>query len=90
VYPTLTGETTAYILEHSESKLLFVGKLDSKPWDEMKSGVPANMTKVSFPMKPDGDWGEEWDVIIGKTEPIKEMVERTPEELATMYVSKES
>ena len=27
VYPTLTHETVAYILEHSESKLLFVGKL---------------------------------------------------------------
>ncbi|WP_348674744.1 AMP-binding protein, partial [uncultured Abyssibacter sp.] len=31
LYPTLNAETVNYILEHSESKLLFVGKLDD--WD---------------------------------------------------------
>ena len=84
VYPTLTHDTVSYILEHSESKLIFIGKLDAKPWNEMKSGVPADIDKVSFPLKPDGDWGEEWNSIIEKTEPIKEPVERTAEEMATM------
>ncbi|CAB9529221.1 7a-methyl-1,5-dioxo-octahydro-1H-inden-4-yl [Seminavis robusta] len=84
VYPTLTGDTVSYILEHSESKLLFVGKLDKKPWDEMKSGVPADMAKVSFPLKPEGDWGDTWDDVIGKTEPIKAMVERSADEMATI------
>lgn len=74
----------AYILEHSESKLLFVGKLDKKPWDEMKSGVPGDLAKVSFPLKPEGDWGEEWNSVIEKNEPIKEPVERTADEMATM------
>jgi len=50
----------------------------------MKTGVPGALGKVSFPMKPDGDWGETWDSIIEKTEPIKEMVERTPDEIATI------
>lgn len=71
VYPTLTHETVAFILEHSETKLLFVGKLDKKPWDEMKSGVPKDMAMVSFPLKPEGDWGEEWNAAIEKSEPIK-------------------
>lgn len=84
VYPTLTHETVAYILEHSESKLLFVGKLDKKPWDEMKSGVPGDLAKVSFPLKPEGDWGEEWNSVIEKNEPIKEPVERTADEMATI------
>jgi len=84
VYPTLTHDTVAFILEHSESKLIFIGKLDKKPWDEMKSGVPADIAKVSLPMKPEGDWGETWDSIIEKSEPIKEPVERTPDEMATI------
>ena len=38
LYPTLNADTVQYILEHSETKLLFVGKLDD--WDMMKPGVP--------------------------------------------------
>src|SRR5574342_252348 len=33
LYPTQDARTVRYILDHSESKLLFVGKLDA--WDEM-------------------------------------------------------
>ena len=36
LYPTLAAETVRYILEHSEAKLIFVGKLDD--WDSMKAG----------------------------------------------------
>ena len=50
----------------------------------MKSGVPANMDKVSFPMKPEGDWGEEWDKVIAKSEPIKKMATPGPEDMATI------
>ena len=50
----------------------------------MKSGVPAGFAKVSFPMKPDGDWGEEWDKIIAKSEPIKTMAAPGPEDMATI------
>ena len=39
LYPTLAADTIRQILEHSESKLLFVGKLDG--WEAMKPGVPA-------------------------------------------------
>jgi long-chain acyl-CoA synthetase len=55
VYPTLTAETVQYILEHSESKLLFIGKLDEHPWNEMKNGVSKDMRTVSFPLSPAQD-----------------------------------
>jgi long-chain acyl-CoA synthetase len=84
VYPTLTHETVSYILEHSESKMIFIGKLDEKPWSEMKSGVPSDMPTVVFPLFPQGTKGEKWDEIIGKTEPIKEMVSPAPEDLCTI------
>ena len=50
LYPTLQADTVRYILDHSESKLVFVGKLDD--WATMKPGVPEAMPRVSFPSSP--------------------------------------
>ena len=88
VYPTLTAETVQYILEHSESKLLFIGKLDEHPWNEMKNGVSKDMRTVSFPLSPaqdhDGGNHETLDTLIDKCQPIQDIVVRSPEELATI------
>lgn len=83
VYPTLTGETVKYILEHSESKLLFIGKLDEKPWEEMKTGVPDSLLTVSFPLSPGGA-KETWEDLTSKFSPIDEIADRSPEEMATI------
>ncbi|MBT8469014.1 MAG: AMP-binding protein [Deltaproteobacteria bacterium] len=77
LYPTLNAETIQYILEHSESKLLFVGKLDG--WDEIKKGIPADMPCISFPLAPPNDY-ETWDSIVARTEPVQGNPARTPEE----------
>jgi len=84
IYPTLTAETVKYTLEHSESKLLFVGKLDTHPWNEMKKGIPADMKCISFPLCPDDVSYDKWADLIGKSEEIKEVKKRTPEEMATI------
>jgi long-chain acyl-CoA synthetase len=86
VYPTLTTETTKYILEHSEAKLLFVGKLDEKPWLEMKEGIPPGLNCISFPLCPKGDnvADKKWDEVIAKAEKIKAPVKRTLDEMATI------
>lgn len=81
LYPTLNADTVQYILEHSEAKLLFVGKLDD--WDMMKPGVPADMKCVSYPLSPKNDY-ETWDNIIAKFQPLQEIEKRDPEELATI------
>src|SRR5690606_15873984 len=47
LYPNLTAETVNQILVHSESKLLFIGKLDG--FAGMKPGIPANIPCVQFP-----------------------------------------
>ena len=79
LYPTLNADTIQYILEHSESKLLFVGKLDG--WDEIKKGIPADMPCISFPLAPPNDY-ETWDSIIAKTEPLQGNPSRRADELA--------
>ena len=88
VYPTLTGDNVQFILEHSESELVFIGKLDEHPWNEMKTGVPSSMPTVSFPLSPaddhDGGKHEKWADIVQKFEPIQKPVTRAPSEMATI------
>ncbi|HRI08726.1 MAG TPA: AMP-binding protein [Nannocystaceae bacterium] len=67
LYPTLNAKTVKYILEHSESKLLFVGKLDT--WDEMKEGVPADMPCIAYPLAPPTRYPK-WDEIVARTQPL--------------------
>ena len=68
LYPTLNADTIEYILDHSESKLLFVGKLDD--WSEIKKGIPDSMPCISFPLAPPNDYPT-WDSIIAATEPLQ-------------------
>uniref|UniRef100_A0A7S4AXW4 AMP-dependent synthetase/ligase domain-containing protein n=1 Tax=Pseudo-nitzschia australis TaxID=44445 RepID=A0A7S4AXW4_9STRA len=85
VYPTLTSETTRYILEHSESKMVFIGKLDEKPWEEMKAGIPSTMDAVTFPLCPkDTLHAKKWDDVIATSSPIATPVKRTKDEMATI------
>lgn len=85
VYPTLTAETTRYILEHSEAKLIFVGKLDEKPWAEMKAGIPAKIPTVAFPLCPkDHGADKTWKEAIEGAKPIETPVVRKKSEMATI------
>jgi long-chain acyl-CoA synthetase len=53
LYPTLAANTVRQILDHSESKLLFVGKLDV--WNGMKPGVPEGLPMITLPLAPKVD-----------------------------------
>ena len=59
IYPTVNDKTLSFILEHSDAKLLVVGKLDV--WDGMKSGVPDGFKLVALPLAPSNDY-ESFDV----------------------------
>jgi len=67
------------LLDHSESKLLFVGKLDDL--EEIRKGIPEGMPCISFPLAPPNDY-ESWDSIVARTEPIRGNPTRQPEEAA--------
>ena len=89
LYPTLAPGTIVQILQHSESRLLFVGKLDD--WDAMRSGVPAGLPCVSFELSPADAQSRadmRWDEIVGRTAPIAGHPVRDGADLATiMYTS---
>ncbi len=68
LYPTLNADTVAYILEHSDAKMVFVGKLDT--WNEVQKGVPAELPAIAFPNAPATDYPK-WDDILAASEPIE-------------------
>lgn len=86
LYPTLNAETIRQILDHSESKLIFIGKLDG--FDAMKGGIPDGMPRIALPLAPPIDAPQEdlaqWDDIVAKTEPLAESPTREPDEIATI------
>ena len=84
LYPTLAVGTIRQILEHSESKLLFLGKLDG--WDRVRAGVPTNVVCISLPLSQDEVKKSypRWDDIIAKTAPLEGEPVRPGESLATI------
>ena len=80
LYPNLNAETLAKILAHSESKLLFVGKLDN--FNDMKSGIPTGMDCITFPFYAENY--QRWDNLTKEIEPMQENIIRESKELATI------
>ena len=81
MYPTLSANTVKQILEHSETKVLFVGKLDDYP--SMKPGVPDDVYCITYPFYSHTEY-DNWDDLTAKVEPIKENIVRDKDELATI------
>ena len=81
LYPTLDPETVSYILEHSETKMVFVGKLDE--WDSIKKGVPEELPHVAFPLAPPTDHPS-WDQVISGVDPIEDEPVRDMDDQALM------
>ncbi len=81
LYPNLTSDTVAQILDHSEAKLILIGKLDS--WDMMKDGVPASMPRIALPMSPISG-APTWDEIVPSTQPLRDSPTRDADDLATI------
>ena len=81
LYPTLTAQSVRQILEHSEVKALFVGKLDD--WPAMKSGVPEDVLCFSCALSPPNNFAK-WEDIVEKTKPLDPVALRSGDELATI------
>ncbi len=72
-YPNLTSGQLREVIEKSDSKLIFVGKLDE--WQEKKNGVPADVPIIRFPHYEGNakvSEGEDWDELVNKHEAMKD------------------
>ena len=85
IYPTANAETVAYVLEHSEAKLVFVGKLD-KP-DQLADAIPEALPSVAFPY-PTLDCRFGWQELLDSAEPLEAAHEPDPADAMTiLYTS---
>ena len=85
LYPTLNAEGASYVLEHSEAKLLFIGKLDGKAdsWNDVKKIIPENFPCVCLPLAPDYD-APKWNEIIQNVQPLVNPTLPNKDDLATI------
>jgi long-chain acyl-CoA synthetase len=81
LYPNLSEESLRQILDHSETKVLFIGKLDN--FAALKKGIPENVYCISYPLYGQPEY-DNWDDLIAKKEPVKENIIRDKDELATI------
>ncbi|HEY8569477.1 AMP-binding protein, partial [Microbulbifer sp.] len=88
LYPTLGADACTYILEHSEAKLLFVGRLDgvTDSWSELAPVLPESLPLLCLPMSPAVREvnSVHWDQLIRDFEPLKDVTLRGREALATI------
>ena len=61
IYPTLSASGIQYILEHSESKIIFLGKLDD--YSNQRSGISESLHKISFPFYGTNE-GAQWSDLL--------------------------
>lgn len=81
IFPTESADTIRYVLEHSEAKLLLVGKLDT--WDKQKPGVPEGLPCLAFPLAPPTDYLQ-WDTVMQKTAPLIGRIARDGKDIAIL------
>ncbi|MDP1917065.1 MAG: AMP-binding protein, partial [Myxococcales bacterium] len=82
VYPTLTAASIRQILEHSEAKVVFVGKLDGFP--SMEPGLVEGVQRIALPLAPPVPGATRWEELITRHLPLAGRVTRPPDDLATI------
>ena len=82
IYPTFNGQALRYILEHSEARACFIGKLDDT--DALKHGVPAGVPLIALPLSPETLNATPWESLISTNPPIKGEPMRDPMALCTI------
>jgi long-chain acyl-CoA synthetase len=79
IFPTEGPDTIRFVLDHSDAKLLFVGKLDT--WEQQKGGVPDDLPCIALPLAPKTSFNQ-WDELVARTEPLAGKLTRAADELA--------
>lgn len=81
LYPTLAAGSVRQILEHSEAKACFIGKLDE--WPTMKPGIPPGVECIRFPLAPEEPYPQ-WHDVLSRTAPLQGNPVRNADDLATI------
>lgn len=68
IYPTFNGEALSYILQHSEARACFVGKMDDT--NNLQSGIPSGVQLIALPLAPNIN-APLWNDVIAKSAPLQ-------------------
>ncbi len=85
LFPTESADNIRFVLEHSETRLLFVGKLDN--WARQQQGVPHGLACIALPLsdalahQPDLI---RWEDIVASTEALNGRITRDSQDLALL------
>lgn len=82
IYPTLTAASVRQILEHADTRLVFVGKLDG--FAGMAPGIPAELPRIALPLAPAELVAPRWEDLVRNTAPLMGDVHRDADERATI------
>ena len=86
MYSDVNAKTMRAILEHSESKFLFIGKLNPKDWDQFKEAIPKNVKRACL-FGYNKDEEETWEDFIANTQEPAVAVSNPEEVLTFIYTS---
>ncbi|MCG9738779.1 AMP-binding protein [Shewanella insulae] len=81
IYPTANADTIRYVLEHSESKAIFIGKLDY--WADQEAGVGGDILRLAMPYDT-MPAQYQWDTLLKLGHPLVEAEAPTPEQIMTI------
>ena len=85
IYPTANADTVGYILEHSEAKAVFVGKLDDP--EGIAAAIPAELPSIAFPY-PTVDCRFDWRELVERSAPLETLHAPAAEDVMTiLYTS---
>ena len=79
IFPTLGKDEVSYIVQHSESKVFFAGKMEH--WEQVKPGI--SIPCIAFPHNQD-DQVPSWNKIVAETAPLSGNPNREMDELASI------
>jgi len=80
IYPTFQANSIKYVLEHSESKAIILGKLDD--FESQKSAIP-DIPVISVELYGIKE-GNTWEDLVTKNEPLQVMPTLDPSNLITI------
>ncbi|TJY65211.1 long-chain fatty acid--CoA ligase [Sinimarinibacterium sp. CAU 1509] len=82
LYPKQAADAVRYILEHSETKALFVGPMPDV--DEFMGALPQGITTIGFPYADVPGCDKQWDDLVRASEPFAGYQAPDPDSLHTL------
>ncbi|PID43278.1 MAG: AMP-dependent synthetase [Gammaproteobacteria bacterium] len=82
LYPQQGPESIEYVLRHSESKAIVIGKLDDGK--SMEPGIPSNVIRIGMPYQIDMKIDHKWNDLLASYEPTTENPVHGMDDLMTL------